>query len=427
MRGVLPLIGALAAVLFAVSIPFSYAVELTFAQTKYASALAELGISEGFFAAYLTFWHVALAVGFTLVGLLIFLRRPDDGFLALVSLACVTASAYFEPELGRLAAVLPFLLPVVSALRALGLTLALVVFYFLMPDGRFVPRWTRWVASTWVGLNLVWLLVPGSPANLVSMETWARDRAAAIPLYLLFFGAGIYAQVHRYRVVSGPIERQQTKWVVFGTTAALAGFVLHHAPLAALPDFFAEGSVPRLIHTVVGTAVVTLLFLLVPAGIGASILRFRLWDVDALISRTLVYGTLTVGLVVAYFVGVIALQQVFIALTSDRSDLALVASTLAIAALFNPLRQALQTIVDRRFYRRRYDAMQVLASVATTIRDEVDLDQLARRLVTAVDEAMQPTHVGIRLVDRVPSRAQPEASRRLTAEPVRLPSEEQAA
>jgi hypothetical protein len=240
----------------------------------------------------------------------------------------------------------------------------------------------------------------------------------AVVLYLLFFGTGIYSQVYRYRRVSGPVERQQMKWVVAGVIAAIVGFAIYYVPLVVSPAF-ADGTLARLVHLLVATPIFQLLVILAPAAITVAILRFRLWDVDALINRTLVYGSLTLGLVAVYFGAVILLQQVFIAFTGQRSDLALVASTLSIAAIFDPLRQTLQRAVDRRFYRRRYDAMQVLMSVGDTIREEVDLDHLADRLVSAVDEAMQPAHAEIWLVrseddDRVATAA-PGATRRVEA------------
>jgi hypothetical protein len=133
----------------------------------------------------------------------------------------------------------------------------------------------------------------------------------------------------------------------------------------------------------------------IPIAIGIAILRYRLYDIDLLINRTLVYGTLTAMLVALYFVGIVVLQRVFVFLTSEQSTLAVVASTLLIAALFNPLRKRIQSFIDRRFYRRKYDAAKTLKGFSAQLRDETDLDALSDDLVGVVRETMQPAHVSL--------------------------------
>ncbi|MDX1617114.1 MAG: hypothetical protein R3300_22605, partial [Candidatus Promineifilaceae bacterium] len=136
-----------------------------------------------------------------------------------------------------------------------------------------------------------------------------------------------------------------------------------------------------------------------PVTVGFSVLRYRLWDTDRLINRTLVYGLLTAVLVLLYFSSVVVLQQLFQALTGQRSPLAIVASTLFIAALFQPLQRSLQALIDRRFYRRKYDAARTLDRFAAAARDEVDLDQLAAELLSAVEQTMQPAGLQLWLKD----------------------------
>jgi hypothetical protein len=133
----------------------------------------------------------------------------------------------------------------------------------------------------------------------------------------------------------------------------------------------------------------------VPISIGIAILRYRLYEIDTLINRTLVYGSLTVTLVMLYFGGIVVLQRVFIILTGEQSTLAVLASTLAIAALFNPLRHREQALVDRRFYRKKYDARKTLEVFCATLRDETDLEALNDHLVRVVAETMQPSHVSL--------------------------------
>jgi hypothetical protein len=139
-----------------------------------------------------------------------------------------------------------------------------------------------------------------------------------------------------------------------------------------------------------------LLILLLPLTFGVAILRYRLWDIDLLIRRTLVYALLTAGLAGVYFLSVVVLHTLVGALTGESSSvLVTVLSTLAIAALFTPLRRRVQAFIDRRFYRRKYDAARTLATFGAALRDEVDLTSLEARLVAAVDETMQPAHVGL--------------------------------
>jgi hypothetical protein len=133
----------------------------------------------------------------------------------------------------------------------------------------------------------------------------------------------------------------------------------------------------------------------VPIAMGIAILRYRLYNIDIVINRTLVYGPLTATLVAVYFGAVVLLQRLFVALTGEKSTLAVVASTLAIAALFNPLRRLVQGFVDRRFYRRKYDARKTLEALSATLRDETDLNALSGDLVGVVRETMQPAHVSL--------------------------------
>jgi len=165
--------------------------------------------------------------------------------------------------------------------------------------------------------------------------------------------------------------------------------------------------------TIVFDLLFPVVFLLIPLSIGFSILRYRLYDIDVLINRTLVYGTLTVLLALVYVGLIFALQYLLRRIISQNNDIAIVISTLAIAALFQPLRHRLQAIIDRRFYRRKYDATKIMEAFSATLRNEVDLEQLREQLLAVVEETMQPAHVSLWLrepdsklsrPDRIPPR-----------------------
>jgi hypothetical protein len=213
---------------------------------------------------------------------------------------------------------------------------------------------------------------------------------------LAMFVAGLAAQVYRYGVVSGPVERQQTKWVVLAFGAHALDEIVFYALLLYPP--IQRPGLPHALHSLVGGTLNVAFLTLEPVVLTIAILRYRLWDVDLLIRRTLIYGALTSVLAVVYLAAVVVLQTMFTALTgAQRSELVTVLSTLTIAALFVPLRHRLQAFIDRRFYRQRYDATRILAGFAAAIRDDAtaDLDELTGRLVTVVEEALRPNQVSL--------------------------------
>jgi predicted membrane-bound spermidine synthase len=199
----------------------------------------------------------------------------------------------------------------------------------------------------------------------------------------------IGAQVYRYMRVSNPVEREQSRWVIFGLVVAGLGVVAFSAPFQSA---FAQFSSP---YALVIDAGFIGCMLMIPLTIGVAILHHRLWNIDVIINRTLVYGFLTATLVAGYFGAVVLLQQLFIVLTGQKSTLAIVASTLLIAALFYPLRRRIQALIDKRFYRRKYDTRKTLEAFAAELRDETNLDALSDDLLEVVRETMQPAHVSL--------------------------------
>jgi hypothetical protein len=364
---------------FVANIPSSFDLLRSYASDHRAS-LVQFGLSANFFALYFMTFDLACMLVFSLTALMIFWRRSDDWMAMFTSLALVTFGAsytFFWFAMGRSQS--PESLPL-TLVQALGLGLS-IIFYYLFPNGRFIPRWTRVLAIVYVAWALTWLIYPA--ANLLH---WPFLLSYVV--IVVFYGSGVLAQIYRYRHVSDAIERQQTKLVVFGVTVTaigLSGFSLFRLLSPSILS-------PTLID-VVGMPFIVLCELFVPVTIGIAILRYRLWEVDPIINRVLVYSLLTGILAGVYFGSIISLQALLRGLFHQTSEVAIVISTLFIGALFQPLRKRIQAIIDRRFYRRKYDAARTVAAFSATLRHEVDLNQLGEHLVAVVEETMQPAHV----------------------------------
>ncbi len=319
------------------------------------------------------------------VGALIFWRRSDDRMALLVSVFLVSfGPVTVDPTAANalISSQPAWWLPVRSV-ENVG-DVSVVLFFLLFPSGRFVPHWTRWLAVALIAFQVSGVLFPGVYSRSPSLETVS---------FLVFLGGVVslvWSQVYRYRRFSSPEQRRQTKWVMFGTTLGVAGTFPFQLPV----DLSLVGGNTPLTLLLLKTGF-TLSFLLVPLSVSVAVLRSRLFDVDILINRTLVYGSLTTVLVAVYFGGIVLSQRLFVAFTGQRSTLVVVASTLLIAALFSPLRLRIQSFIDRRFYRRKYDARKTLEAFSTKLRDETDLDGLREDLVGAVKETVQPAHVSV--------------------------------
>jgi hypothetical protein len=271
----------------------------------------------------------------------------------------------------------------------------------LFPNGRPpAPRW-RWVsvaAIAWAALFVLLATLPqqinagttpnlvfDNPIGILRTDTVERLVGVWIVGLLALAVACAVALFVRYRRAN-ETERKQIKWLLYACALFLvvyvSGFASRLGGTASLGGYILE--------VFFGLSVITL-----PAAIGIAVLRYRLYDIDVVINRTLVYGSLTVALVALYFGGVAALQRIFVALTGQQSTLAVVASTLAIAALFNPLRRRVQGFVDRRFYRRKYDAAKTIAAFNSRLREETDLDALCGDLVGVAGASVQPEHVSL--------------------------------
>jgi hypothetical protein len=211
--------------------------------------------------------------------------------------------------------------------------------------------------------------------------------------------AALFSLILRLRR-GGADERQQLKWFLFAAVPAVVclSVVLLQDMLYNLTTELLSGSTVELLPWAVWNYILYVAMfalLIVPVFTYIAILKYRLYEIDIIINRALVYGSLTAMLLALYFGGIVVLQRVFVALTGQRSTLAVVASTLLIAALFTPLRRRIQAFIDRRFYRRKYDAAKTLEAFSAKLRDETDLEALNSELVGVVRETMQPAHVSL--------------------------------
>src|SRR5216684_849358 len=311
------------------------------------STLQHIGLSLGDYVAFsLAVIIISTLLSYGIAALLVW-RRSDDWMALLVSLMLmsfgpgmlsngVRFSHWFEPVVAA---------HLSSFLDQINLTILVLAFF---------PRYASASINAITGILFV--------SVLISL---------------------VIAQVYRYRRVSTLAQRQQTKWVVYSlavTIILVVGLLL--IPQLAFPTQAQPGSLFR----EAGNIFANLLLVLLPISFGVAILRYRLYDIDILINRTLVYLTLTAILALIYIGSIIALQYLLRGILNQNSDVAIVVSTLAIWALFQPLRRGIQNVIDRRFYRRKYDAARIVEAFSATLRSEVDLSQLSEHLLTVVQE-----------------------------------------
>jgi hypothetical protein len=339
------------------------------------------------------------------VGAIVASRRPENpvGWLLCLSGVAVSTSSFTSEyaiyallaEPGSLPAgeamawIASWMLPIMSALQ--------VSYLLLFPTGRLPSRRWRWLAWLTVAYVVVGVITaafsPGAYQgsldpirNPLGIEGLTHIyKAVVYTMAPALFIAAAFSLFVRLRRAVG-VERQQLKWLAYAAGGFAMGIILISITIAI--------DTPRW-YEWVASAFFVAVSPGVPISIGIAILRYRLYDIDILINRTLVYSSLTATLVALYFGGIVVLQRVFVVLTGERSTLAVVASTLLIAALFNPLRRRLQAFIDRRFYRRKYDARKTLEAFSVRLRDQTDLETLNKELVGVVRETMQPAHASL--------------------------------
>jgi len=332
-------------------------------------------------------WNLISSIIFAIficgIGFFIFLRKNNDLFGLYIAAAFVFFGTFAGDPVTTLAAPYPVLEPILNLLGVIA-WLGLWLVFYLFPDGHFVPRWTRWAVALLIlsfGVDII-VYGGGTPPPLLFL------------VMLPVLAIGPLSQVVRYRKTSDAVQRQQTKWVVLALLVVFA-FVLLGISGLFFPALTAPNSPMALVFAFTGNST-SLVIGLIPLSIAFAILRYRLWDVDVIIRRTLVYGALTVTLALVFFGSVILLQRLSGRLTGvGDSPIAIVISTLMIAALFTPLRIRIQRDIDRRFYRKKYDAQKTLEAFSMQVREDVQLDQLTYHLLSVVEDTLQPESVGL--------------------------------
>jgi hypothetical protein len=367
----------------------------------------------------------AIVLSFSTAGALIATRQPRNpiGWIMIVAgfglAATVLTGNYVEISLAQPPGRLPateWVVWVTQWVWVLGFGPALTILFLLFPNGRLPSR--RWRPVGWLAVAAMVTLgcgvafMPGplpdypqirNPVGLTLLEGSFLAGEGGPLLYLSLVASTVLSassMVVRFRRAVGE-ERQQIKWFAFAAGFAALGWVVNS--LAYAND---EGTESLLL---VATTLLLLLSLLgIPLAVGIAILKYRLYEIDLIINRTLVYGSLTGTLALVYFGGVTATQVVFRALTGqeEQPQLAIVVSTLVIAALFTPLRRRIQSLIDRRFYRRKYDARKTLEDFSAQLRNETDLNALSEDLVGVVRETMQPAHVSLWLRPDTPRKGE---------------------
>jgi hypothetical protein len=323
------------------------------------------------------------------VAIFLFWRRSNDWMVLLFSLWMLTNFAFTTRSLAALQQAYPAVQAPVRLIWLLAFVLTIALLY-VFPDGRFVPRWTWLLAVVAVVLAV---LSPGLPEDMLNLPdapegiSVLRWRTTVLA-WLGLWGTGIFAQVYRYRRVSGPVERQQAKWVMFTLSLFMAiiglGLVIPSLFLH-LPDVW------------FGAVLLTAapLGIVLPVSIAMAILRYRLYDIDRVISRTVGYAILTALLGVVYAGVVLVLGQLSGGLGTKPPTWAVAGATLTVAALFQPARRRIQQAVDRRFNRRKYSAAKTIEAYSVRLRDQIDLDTLATELLDVTDKTMEPTTVSL--------------------------------
>ena len=376
---------------------------------RFSQSLSDAGISAAAMAALVVAVNLAVVLAHLAVATLVYLRRPRDPVALLVAFTLVTNGALLPLVFTfQSVALAPAMQLALNFIVFLGLVTSVATLY-VFPDGRFVPRWTPLLLAVWALGGFLAIFFPALP---ISPATWPQ--AVQLAILALWVGAGLYAQIFRFEHAAGPVEQQQIKWAGLGLLAAAVTPLIYFLPSVILPAIDVSG-LPNLLVNRIGPALfavpalagvllllaLRLLSLLFPISFGVAILRYRLWDIDFVINRTLVYGSLTAVVVVIY--GLIVGGLTLVLQTQARAALA-VAAAVVVALLALPRRQRLQRAVNRLMYGERDDPWAVLSKLAMTLEAASAPADVLPNLARSVAESLRLPYVAISVGDGEGSR-----------------------
>ena len=416
-RGIWLIIAGVCVWLFIAAIPFHGAHLHVLCQTilcdssqspaQVTRELAEIGLTRGFFIAYTIAIESIFALAYLAIAALIFWRKSDD-LMALLVAAFLITFALSVIDISQLLEHSSDWLRWLSAATGFLGEMTFPLCFYLFPNGRFVPRWTAWLLSGWFLWGVSEYVVPN---NVLSSASWFPVLEGSA--FALGLGTMVISQVYRYRFISTPVQRQQTKWVVFGIVPALigffaAGFVGFVVPNLVDSLHLQTSSTLPIVLSIFANGSIYLVLLIIPLSLAIALLRYHLWDIDAIINRALVGAMLSLLLALTYgglIIGLGSLVGLFAGKIGQ--PVVIVVSTLAIAALFRPFRRRIQNLIDRSFYRSKYDAARTLEEFSDRLRNEVNLTEVREHLLSVVQETMQPVHLSLWLSTDQPSSTSP--------------------
>lgn len=361
-------------------VPFAYEQAMSVLAAESARELRELGMSHEFYAAYNGVGlPTAVTLAFFAVAAIIFWRRSEDSMALFGSFTLlVFGGAAVSGTMHDLADAYPAFWFPVNFLDYIG-QVSFGIFFYLFPDGQFAPRWTRWLAVVAGLLFAINVFFPGSVMDLFRG-----------PFFIAFLGSLLFVQIYRYRRVSNAEQRQQTKWVIFGSVVALVGFSMIITLGLLFPTIRDPGPLEELFRD-------TLIYgfiLMIPLSIGLAILRHRLWDIDLIINRTLVYGALTACVVTLYVLTVGYLGALF---QTDGNLLISLATTGIVAVLFSPLRERLQRSVNHLMYGERDEPYLVLSRLGQRLEATLEADAVLPTVIEVISRALKLPYAAIAL------------------------------
>ena len=381
---------------FLFALPYRWALLTRPSPTNLAN-LTALGLTPTFFAVYSLLWDILIAGIYTILGFIIFWRCGNERLALLAALILVVFGVVSN---GTFNAAITSISGLHPALDLLLQTFGVIAwagfgyFFYLFPDGRFVPGWTRWLGLIWLLMIIPWNYLPGSPWNPVN---WPAR--LFLPVLLSIWVSWVFSQAYRYRRVSNTIQRQQTKWIVFAIAVIFIANMIPLVGLVLVPGFdlmsILEQPTPQsFAFMLISWAVINPAMMVLPIAIAFSIMRYRLWDIDLFISRALVYGALTACVVAAYVVVVGGLSTLFQA--SGNVFISLVATGI-IALLFNPLRLWLQQFVNRLMYGERDDPYKVLSQLSQHLESTQSPDSVLSTIVETIAQTLKLPYAAILL------------------------------